>query len=88
MTIWKHILRIADTQTVPVPTGSTILSVARQGNALCLWTLVDPAVDGTVDRIIEIVGTGNRMSDESDFIRKFIGTVVMDHCVWHIFQRI
>ena len=51
--------------------------------------------DGWVNRIIEIIGTGNPISmagltPEGQWERKFIGTVVMREVslVWHVFERV
>ena len=83
-TIWKYELNITDRQVVSMPADSTILSVANQRGTLCLWALVDPAVSDKVDRDIEILGTGNIVSTA---LRSFIGTVVMEPFIWHVFER-
>lgn len=82
MTIWKYELEITDRQTIQMPEGSQILSVANQNGKLCLWAIVSPA-NSDRDRVIEIIGTGNPMRISN---RKFIGTVVIDPFVRHVFE--
>ena len=45
---------------------------------------VDPTNVNTVERDIEIIGTGNPMPDGR---RTFIGSAVIDPFVWHVFER-
>ena len=92
--IFKYALDITDTQYVRMPGRSQVLSVAEQNGNLCLWAQVD-CDDGWVNRIIEIIGTGNPISmagltPEGQWERKFIGTVVMREVslVWHVFERV
>lgn len=41
MVIWKVELAITDMQTVSMPDGAKLLSVANQNGNLCLWAMVD-----------------------------------------------
>jgi len=84
MVIWKYELKITDRQKVRMPVVSDLLSVANQRGSLCLWAMVDPANANTVERDIEIIGTGNPMPDGR---RTFIGSAVIDPFVWHVFER-
>ena len=80
--IWKFPLNLTDIQDVLLPIGAQILSVAEQNGVICLWAVVDPeAEDGT--RLIEIHGTGNDFGPGN---RLFLGTVVMNAFVWHVFE--
>lgn len=81
--IYKYTLEIISDQIVNMPQGAWILSVANQGGKLCLWAMVDTDMD-TVPRHIEIIGTGNPVSEED---RWFIGTVVLSQFVWHVFEK-
>ena len=102
MVIWKFELRITEVQEVLMPAGAELLSVADQHGNLCLWAMVDPS-EHHQPRVIEIVGTGNPMQSRTDvelnssntvtesgarIERKFIGTVVMNPFVWHVFERL
>ena len=84
MVIWKYQLQLRDRQKVSMPVASTLLSVANQRGTLCLWAMVDPTNTNTVERDIEIIGTGNPIPDGR---RSFIGTAVIGPFVWHAFER-
>jgi len=87
MTIYKYAISIHCVQSVFMPKGAEILSVANQNEALCLWAMVHPD-EPMEERRIEIVGTGREMPIGMGVERKFIGTVVIDPFVWHVFERL
>ena len=104
MIIWKFELEITTTQKLMLPAGAKLLSVHSQnGGVLCLWAMVDPN-EQYEPRIVEIVGTGNPMQlrtsepelkssgimgqSSARIERKFIGTVVINPGVWHVFERL
>lgn len=63
MTIWKFLLKIEDEQTLDMPEGAEILSVAMQGDTPCVWALVNPSnVTGYVR--VETYGTGHPIQGE------------------------
>jgi len=88
-TIWKFQLSITNTQNVLMPEGAQILTAQIQnGCDLCLWALVDSTAPKQ-RREIEIIGTGNFVTDES---RRYISTVQgkgleNQSLVWHVFER-
>ena len=82
MIIYKYHITITDTQTVQLPEGAFILSVAYQGPQLCLWALVNPEKK-VYPRTLEIFGTGHPMNSN---YRKYICTVQDGSFVWHIFD--
>ena len=85
--IWKYQLHLTDRQSVEMPSGAKILSVAEQEETLCLWALVDTKAPFYEMRQIEIVGTGNPIpSLAPPQERTFIGTVVTQPFVWHVFS--
>lgn len=84
MTIWKFPLRIIDVQVIQMPSGAKILAAANQSGVLCIWAKVNPA-NASELRTIEIVGTGIPVDD---YQRQFIGTVVIEPFVWHVFELI
>ena len=67
-----------------MPAEAKLLSVGLQKGKVCLWALVDPSKP-IETKMIEIVGTGNPMPNDG-LVRKFIGTVVADPFVWHVFE--
>ncbi len=83
-TIHKQKLEITGTQTIKVPKGSKILSVANQREKLNIWYACDTRSE-VEDITIHIFGTGHQIWPSFD--GKFIGTVLManDNLVWHIF---
>ena len=92
MKIWEYELLVTDMQKVAMPEGAQILSVGNQNNKLCLWALVNPDKsfpDRHMEvRHIEIIGTGNPIVEPASMVtRNFIGTVIWDPFVWHVFER-
>ncbi len=86
MVIWKFDLEITDTQHVILPMDARLLSVGNQRGNLCLWAIVNP-VKAMETRCIEIIGTGNPIEKLVGFHREFLGTIVIDPFVWHVFER-
>ena len=86
MRIWKFPLEATDMQEITVPDGADLLSVANQNGTICLWVMVDPSAEPR-RRYIEIIGTGNSFSIDMGVDRVFIGTVIVNPFVWHVFER-
>jgi hypothetical protein len=86
MVIWKFELKkITDMQKLTMPDGAELLSVANQNGNLCLWAMVDPSNEKQF-RYIEVIGTGNPMPEYMGLDRQFIGTVLINPLVWHVFE--
>lgn len=85
--VWKFELQITDWQEVLMPIGAEILSVANQGEKLCLWAMVNPIADTSL-RVIDIMGTGNFFASHKSIPHKFVGTVLIGRFVWHVFERV
>jgi hypothetical protein len=85
-TIYKYPIKITDVQTVTLPINAEIISAQMQGDTLCLWAIVNTSNTDTEGRVIEVVGTGNPMSD--GIRRVYIGTTQMQggSMVWHVFE--
>ncbi len=83
--IYKYPLALTDRQTVRVPLGALVLSVAEQAGRLCLWAVVDADEKETEERVIFVVGTGNPLPED---FGAFVGTVVTADgaLVWHVFE--
>jgi len=86
-TIYKYQLGITSRQIVEIPEQSKILSVANQRGHLCLWVMVN-SYKPLVKRTIEILGTGNPIPESisQPVGRHFIGTVIIEPFVWHVFE--
>ena len=85
--VFKYPLALADTQSVEIPDGGTILAVQDQAGQLCLWALVDPARPAA-SRQIEIRGTGHAVPGGGEMA--YLGTVqqASGGLVWHVFERV
>ena len=80
-------LKPQNLQEVFTPDGAELLSVHNQNGFLCLWAVVDPS-NKKRPRLIEIIGTGIPIVDLTGLRRKFIGTVLSDAFVWHVFEQV
>lgn len=88
MVIWKQQLSVVDVQTIYIPRGAEILSVANQDGLLCMWFVCDPDGQPT-KRTIEIIGTGHRFeANSTSLTRKFIGTAIIGPFAWHVFEQL
>jgi hypothetical protein len=85
-TIWKYPLKIVDTQIVELPSGSTILSIQRQGGDTYLWALVDTNYKyHLVERHIAMHSTGEIMPDNfGTYLATF--QVIEYEEVYHVFE--
>jgi hypothetical protein len=84
-TIWKFPLRGTFHQIVEMPEDAKIISVAEQGELICLWAEVDPNAQCRTKRGIAIYGTGRTIPDDPG---TFIGTVMLrgGALVYHIYE--
>lgn len=83
--IWKYEIDIADRVVLYMPRGSTVLSVAKQRRAACVWVEVTPG-PAVERRTIYVRGTGHPMGTAKNC--RFIGTVLLDEdrLVFHFFD--
>jgi hypothetical protein len=72
-TIWKYPISVTDRQSVRMPAGAKILTVAVRHETVCLWAEVDPAAPKT-PRAIAIHGTGH---EKPDMEGAYIGTFML-----------
>lgn len=84
-TIYKYALRVTDEQRVDLPRGAVVRLVAVQGNTLCLWAEVDPEAPLS-PRTFRIHGTGHPILTTDDEILFYVGSVMMDPFVWHVYE--
>jgi hypothetical protein len=89
-TIWKYELKIADTETVIMPKGASILCVQIQYVTPCVWALVDPEEEEGEEHHFEMFGTGFNIREKAGIKRKYIGTIQIPNTglVFHLFERI
>ena len=85
-TIWKYPLNLGfNGQRIRFRKGAKILKADMQGDAICIWALVDDA-EKEEWREITIYGTGHRIPDELVDRLSFIDTVMDGAYVWHVFE--
>ncbi len=83
--IHKHVLDLVDDQIIDIDGPvERFLSVDNQRGNLCLWTLNAPDDHIISHAKIRIVGTGHKMYEDEPYY-KFLGTVVIEPLVWHVF---
>jgi hypothetical protein len=83
-TIHKYVLSLHDIVDVKMPSDACILSVGNQRGSLVLWAAVEPD-NALALRRIAIAGTGHPI-DQFNWAATFIGTVIIDPLVWHVFD--
>lgn len=82
MNIYKYKVPFLGKAVVLMPVGAKILTVARQGNWIMTWVLVD--INAMLEeRTMGVFATGEAIPDDV----AYIGTVHMnDGLVWHVFE--
>ncbi len=85
--IRAYSLKMSDKQTIKIPKGANILSVADQFGAMHCWALVNPEAE-EVSRLILMLDTGERLPPEAAF--GFVGTVIRNsgYQVLHVFCEV
>lgn len=84
--IWKYELNpYPGDQLINIDKKAAILSVGVQNKTIQLWAKVDPGA--VLDQhIFRIIGTGHQMLEE-DYPGRYIGTVILEPFVWHVYDR-
>jgi len=86
--IYKYTLRPGK-QSLKLPIGSKIISVANQRDDICIWAEVETLNSDTEERDIEVFATGDVMYElYDDFERVHIGTVLLfgGDLVLHVYE--
>jgi hypothetical protein len=86
-TVYKYVLEVVDDQTLSLPIGSQVLSVATQDDDIVLYALVDPDQPTTIRYGIRIHGTGHPISNIDG--HAFLGTVNLygGRLMFHVFWK-
>lgn len=86
MTVYKYQLSAKVETRVELPKGAQVLKIDIQGNAVCLWAMVDPDAEKEA-RTFEVFGTWHSMPVAN---RLFINTFFAQSgtFVFHAFERI
>jgi len=85
MVIWKFPLTINSHQIKEMPYNTKILSVGLAGGEVCIWGLCNPT-EVIEKRHFRVIATGEDIKTTLLLSGKFIGTVVDEPFVWHIFE--
>ena len=65
-----------------MPKGSKIIHVGLDPKGIpCIWAEVQHRPDRFIDRVIFVVGTGNRIPEDA----AHVGSFIQDEFVWHIY---
>lgn len=87
ITVYKYVLEVGNGE-LRLPVGAEILSVAFQGDDLCLWAKVNDKC-GEEAREFDVFGTGWNIPEHIGTEREFIGTAHTDGgLVFHVFERL
>lgn len=87
--IFKYPLRLSELDnetfivTVPMPQYAKVLSVGNQSGQIMAWALVDTTAN-VRDVEFKIIGTGWTLPEGEFDGWTFLGTVVVDEFVWHV----
>ena len=68
-----------------MPIGSEVVTVAAQGQSICVWAVVDTEQGVYEERKFHVYGTGHELPENhEDHI--YIGTVFIGHLVFHVYE--
>lgn len=87
-TIYKYECTVDDRFELEMPFNAEIIKVAvqvpnvGQDRKFCIWAMVDSEEEKET-RCFQIVGTGNPIDDDMEFVESFID----GDFVWHLFQE-
>jgi len=88
MRVYKFPTPIADLDDyidVSMPRHAQILRVDIQGDALCIWALVDPE-SLLCTRRFRVAGTGHPITETENGLLTFRGTFYLGYLVFHVFE--
>jgi len=95
-TIWKFKLEPSELNynnqiTITMPHETNILTIAGQGDDICLWAEVDNRMSApTTGRTFEVFGTGHTIPCDTGIERKYLGTAIIYNgkLVFHVYERL
>ncbi len=82
--IFKYYLSVQQQQIIHLPYGAQILDVQVQDGSVCVWALVDPGVEETVEYTLFAYGTGEEFDSTG---LTHLKTVQINPLVFHIFFK-
>lgn len=82
--IFKYPLNDKNTTVITLPKDYQIVKLSVTGMMFpCIWAMVNPTQQETVDREFKIFGTG----DEIPPHWQYLDTFFHQHYVWHVFEN-
>lgn len=84
--IWKYQFDARDHMATSMPRGAIIRHVDNQDDCITIWAEVD--TDAIADpqfetRLFRVFGTGHDIDDGG---LNYVGTVMIDPFVWHVYE--
>lgn len=72
---------------VDMPGDSIVLSAREQGDAICIWALVDPASERKLKEFV-VMGTGHEIPEFGDRLIRFVGAANLHggEMMFHVFE--
>lgn len=86
-TIWKYELEAKELQYVDVPSQHRVLSIAEQGDKMCMWVMVNPSSERQRRLQVNLVGTGWDVPSDVGFDYYTSVVVQGGTFVWHYFVK-
>lgn len=83
--IWKFDLHFGSS-VIQLPENSTILYTGVQDGVIRIWAKVNPFGGLYNEREFVIYGTGQMIPDDVEL--KHIGTVELQGCIFHVFEKL
>ena len=85
--IYKYTFGVQDELLATMPTGAIIRHIGTQDGCIVIWAEVNP---GNVVEVREfhVSGTGYAIPEYTDAALIYIGTVMIDVFVWHIYEKV
>ena len=85
--IFKYALKIEEYQQLSMQKGAHILAVMVQDGRLYLWADVNDA-EGLCTRNFAVRGTGHPFPEIPSTTQLYVGSVIMGHFVWHVYELV
>lgn len=82
--VYKYVINPLVDGVVNLPEDAEVLHTAFQGDALCLWAMVDTEAK-PIARKFRVFGTGHDIPLDEDIV--YIGTAFTGYFVFHIFEQ-
>jgi hypothetical protein len=86
LTVHKFPFEVAERIAFEMPRGAEIIHVAMQGQAPCIWAIVDPAAPKELRRF-RVLGTGHPIESPPFDVYHHVASFQAPPFVWHLFSE-